>query len=81
MQVNVYFHSYFKDLAGCEATVESMPLGAKLSDLEDSVWKRFPALGPMRRSMLAAVGVAYQEKSYLLREGDEVSFFPPVQGG
>jgi len=28
-----------------------------------------------------AVGVDYQERSYLLNQGDEVSFFPPVQGG
>jgi molybdopterin converting factor small subunit len=28
-----------------------------------------------------AVGVEYQTQDYLLREGDEVSLFPPVQGG
>jgi molybdopterin converting factor small subunit len=35
----------------------------------------------MRNSTLIAVGVDYQEKSYVLKEGDEVSLFPPVQGG
>ena len=28
-----------------------------------------------------AIGVDYQPRTYVLKEGDEVSFFPPVQGG
>jgi molybdopterin converting factor small subunit len=35
----------------------------------------------MERSMLVAVGVDYQPKDYILKNGDEVSLFPPVQGG
>jgi molybdopterin converting factor small subunit len=31
--------------------------------------------------MLIAVGVDYQKGDYVLKEGDEVSLFPPVQGG
>ena len=32
-------------------------------------------------STLIAVGVDYQPKDYVLKDGDEVSLFPPVQGG
>jgi molybdopterin converting factor small subunit len=35
----------------------------------------------MRKATLMAVGVDYQSRTYVLREGDEVSLFPPVQGG
>jgi molybdopterin converting factor small subunit len=42
---------------------------------------RFPKLEPMRRSTLLAVGVEYEGREYVLRPGDEVSLFPPVQGG
>jgi molybdopterin converting factor small subunit len=35
----------------------------------------------MRKSILAAVGVDYQTGDYKLNHGDEVSLFPPVQGG
>jgi molybdopterin converting factor small subunit len=35
----------------------------------------------MRKSMLVAVGVDYADASRLLAHGDEVSLFPPVQGG
>jgi len=27
------------------------------------------------------VGVDYQDRAYVLKEADEVSLFPPVQGG
>jgi molybdopterin converting factor small subunit len=41
----------------------------------------FPKLGAMKKSTLLAVGVEYQSRDYVLKEGDEVSLFPPVQGG
>ena len=42
---------------------------------------RFPKLGAMQKATLMAVGVDYQPRTYALHEGDEVSLFPPVQGG
>jgi molybdopterin converting factor small subunit len=42
---------------------------------------RFPKLAAMQNSTLIAVGVEYQGRSYVLQEGNEVSLFPPVQGG
>jgi molybdopterin converting factor small subunit len=35
----------------------------------------------MEKSMLIAVGLDYQPRNYVLQPGDEVSLFPPVQGG
>jgi molybdopterin converting factor small subunit len=35
----------------------------------------------MKKSALVAVGVDYQGGDYPLSEGDQVSLFPPVQGG
>jgi molybdopterin converting factor small subunit len=45
------------------------------------VFEQFPKLSAVDKSMLVAVGVDYQTADYILREGDEVSLFPPVQGG
>jgi molybdopterin converting factor small subunit len=81
MQVTVHFYSYFKDLAGCAESVERIREGQTLGELLDEVAGRFPKLGSMRKSMLAAVGVEYQMRDYVLTDGDEVSLFPPVQGG
>ena len=81
MQIRVCFHSYFKDLTGCEDCVEDVPSGTTLEALLAQTRQRFPKLEQMKRSTLAAVGVDYEAPDYLLKEGDEVSLFPPVQGG
>jgi MoaD family protein len=81
MTIRVHFYSYFKDLTGCESAEEELPPGATLGALHDKLTARFAKLAAMRKSTLIAVGVDYQDKSYVLKDGDEVSLFPPVQGG
>lgn len=81
MKVRVQFFSYFKDLTECGQMVVTVPEGMRLAELHEQLQSRFPELGAMRKSTLLAVGVDYADGSYLLQEGDEVSLFPPVQGG
>ena len=81
MSVTVHFYSYFKDLTGCAVTTVDVPAGATIADLLEKLAARFPKLQAMQRSMLIAAGVDYQGREYVLREGDEISLFPPVQGG
>ena len=81
MLIRVSFYSYFKDLAGCAQTTEDLPVGSTVAQLLTSLSGRFPKLEAMRKSMLVAVGVDYQKPNYILKQGDEVSLFPPVQGG
>jgi len=81
MQVTVCFYSYFKELTGCAQTTEVLPPGSTLGDLFQKLTLRFPKLEAMRKSTLMAVGHDYQRPSYVLEEADQVSFFPPVQGG
>jgi molybdopterin converting factor small subunit len=81
MRVKILFHSYFKDLTGCTETAEVLPDEVTLGDLHEKLAAQFPKLGAMRRSTLLAVGVDYQPRDYVLKDGDEVSLFPPVQGG
>ena len=81
MRVTVCFYSYFKDLTGCARTAETLPESATLDELFERIIARFPKLGAMRKSTLLAVGLDYQDRQHILKDGDEVSFFPPVQGG
>ena len=81
MSVTVHFYSYFKELTGCASAVEDIRRGETIADLLAKLFARFPRLAGMQNSTLIAVGVDYQNKEYVLREGDEVSLFPPVQGG
>ena len=81
MQVSVQYYSYFKELTGCAQTRENVPESCTLGELFDALTTKFPKLGAMKKSTLIAVGVDYQPRDYVLKEGDEVSLFPPVQGG
>lgn len=81
MQITVHFYSYFKDLAGCPQSNVNLPEPATIADLLGALCQRFPQWAPMRNSALIAVGVEYQGRYYTLKAGDEVSLFPPVQGG
>ncbi|HSH94911.1 MAG TPA: MoaD/ThiS family protein [Roseimicrobium sp.] len=81
MTIDVQFFSYFKDLTGCSRVSEELADGATIDDLYRKLIGRFPKLAAMQNSTLIAVGVEYQGRSYVLKPGDEVSMFPPVQGG
>jgi molybdopterin converting factor small subunit len=81
MKVRVSFYSYFRDLAGCAETTADLTAGQTVRELFDHLAGRFPKLAPARDRALVAVGVEYAARDQQLVEGDEVSFFPPVQGG
>ena len=81
MEITVQFYSYFKELTRCAAAQETLAEGATLGSLHDQLMARFPELVAMKKSTLLAVGVDYQPRDYVLKHGDEVSLFPPVQGG
>ena len=81
MEIAVHFYSYFKELTGCTRTTVTLAPDCSIADLMKQLIGLFPKLAAMENSTLIAVGVDYQTRSYRLQEGDEVSLFPPVQGG
>ena len=81
VQVSVSFYSYLKDITGSSGEQQEIPSGSTLGELFETLARRYPKLSAMKQSTLMAVGVDYQPREYRLQEGDEVSFFPPVQGG
>ena len=81
MKVSVKFWSYFKEHTQCAETILDLEENATLGDAHSTVLDSFPALKEMKNSTLKAVGVEYQPDDFILSEGDEISFFPPVQGG
>ena len=81
MKITVQFYSYFKDLTGCAETIETVPGKTTIAEMHTHLIEKFPKLRTMRNSTLIAVGVEYQPKDFVLKDGDVVSLFPPVQGG
>ena len=81
MRIPIHFYSYFKELAGCPETQVEVPAGSTVGQVQQALYGRYPPLAAMQKATLVAVGVEYQRADYVLQEGDEVSLFPPVQGG
>ena len=81
MTITVKFWSYFRDYTGCQETVIEIENGATLAKLHEAVCERFPKLNEAKNSTLKAVGLEYEDDKFILSDGDQVSFFPPVQGG
>ena len=81
MRIRVRFFSYFRDLASCDEALAERPEGQRVSDLLDWVGRQHPPLAQARHCTLIAVGLDYAPPDHQLRDGDEVSLFPPVQGG
>lgn len=81
MIIEVQFYSWFKDAAGCAQISEDLPENATVADLTRRIHTRFPKLEAAARSTLIAVGLEYAAPDQILKTGDQVSLFPPVQGG
>jgi len=82
MMIPVRYWSWFKDLTGTEREEFEVPdQPITLDEFLAGVRARHPRLEQVRRSTLVAVGLDYVPGSRVLRDGDEVSLFPPVQGG
>jgi len=79
--IRVHFWSFYREMTGTALAEVEVPEGATVSDVVSAVHERWPALAPLRASTLVAVGVDYAEGAQPVRAGDEVSLFPPVQGG
>jgi molybdopterin converting factor subunit 1 len=81
MKVKVLFFGLTHDLTGFDHEEVEVPNGATLADLWSRYENRFPRLGGIRGSLLAAVNQEIAKQSQQLHEGDEVAFMPPVSGG
>jgi MoaE-MoaD fusion protein len=81
MKIRVLFFGVTHDLTGFDQEQVEVPEGERLDDLRREYERRFPRLGEMADSVLTAVNQEIVERSWNLRDGDEVAFLPPVSGG
>lgn len=71
-----YFASLKESLGRSEDDLEFKGI-ATVSD----VWRRVNADKPVPDNLLAAVNMEYVAWNSIVKDGDEVAFFPPVTGG
>ena len=81
IRIHLQFWSHFKDLTGADKAEFEIPEGSTIAELAAMVYSTWSQLSEHRHSALIAIGNNYAQGSYQLKDGDTVSFFPPVQGG
>ena len=81
MKIEVQFFSRLRDLAGGSQVTLDLPATSTVADLLARVYTDHPEMRALDKTLLIAVGLEFAERTQPLREGDEVSVMPPVQGG
>lgn len=81
MNVKVKLFSAFREIVGVKEEDLDMPEGITVGGLLDEYIRRFPPLDRYREHIILSVNREYGAPTRVLKEGDEVSFLPPVSGG
>ncbi|RLG51444.1 MAG: molybdopterin synthase sulfur carrier subunit [Thermoproteota archaeon] len=79
MKVKVKFFSVLRDAAGVKEALVELRDGAKVSELLEELYFRWPKLRDERDVIVLVNGKP--SSSLELKEGDEVALIPPVSGG
>jgi molybdopterin converting factor subunit 1 len=81
VRVKVKLFSAFREVVGIKEEDRDLPEGTTVDGLLSDYVRRFPALGRYREHIILSVNREYGAPARVLKEGDEVSFLPPVSGG
>jgi molybdopterin converting factor small subunit len=81
MKVRVQFFSRLRDLAGVSEMEMDVPDKTTVANLLELVYAHTPVLREWDKSILAAAGVEFVSRNYVLQPNDDISIMPPVQGG
>lgn len=81
MNVKVKLFAAFREVVGTKEEDLQLPEDTTVNGLLDEYIRRFPALARYREHIILSVNREYGAPSRVLRDGDEVSFLPPVSGG
>ena len=79
MRVYVRLFASYREAAGTNRLETSLPAGACVADLLQTLSEQVPSL--TRARGMVAVNQAYVTPEVLLHDGDEVALIPPVSGG
>ena len=81
MKIRVLFFSVLRDIVGTDELTMNLTEGARVCDLIEEAFQRWPKLKNWDASLLIAVDQAYAKRDATLHDGAEVAVMPPVQGG
>ena len=78
MQVTIKYFASLRELMG----ESSMFIDIDKESSIDDVWQHVTKNKKIELdNVMATVNMEYVKSSYVIRDGDEIAFFPPVTGG
>ena len=81
MKISVKLYASFREIVGKKEEDVDLPEGTTVQGLLDDYVRRFPQMDRFREHIILSVNKEYGHPTRKLKEGDEVSFLPPVSGG
>jgi len=81
MKIKVKLFAVFRDIVGAKEEDLEIQSGTTVKGLLDGYIERFPQMAKFRDHIILSVNKEYGAPAKVLKEGDEVSFLPPVSGG
>lgn len=79
--IRIRYFAILREHLGKSEESLAVPEGTLVSEVYPLVTGDQPRLANLRRSMMLMVNEDYVEPDYVLQDGDEVAFIPPVSGG
>lgn len=78
MQVSVKYFASLRELMGESSVFIDIDMESSIDD----VWQHVTKNKKIELdNVMATVNMEYVKSSYVIRDGDEIAFFPPVTGG
>jgi len=81
MRVNLLYFASFREASGRSEEARELPEGAHVGDLWRDLARELPPLRRLASMPPAAVNRELANPMTVLKDGDEVTFLPPVAGG
>jgi len=81
MKIKVKLYASFREIVGAKEQDVDVDDDTTVQMLLDDYIKRFPQIGRFREHVILSVNKEYGHPNRKLKDGDEVSFLPPVSGG
>jgi molybdopterin converting factor subunit 1 len=81
VRIKLLYFASFRDAAGRKEEDRDLSEGTRVRELWSALGQEIPVFGRFPTMPPAAVNREYVAADTVLRDGDEVTFLPPVAGG
>jgi len=81
VRIHLLYFASFREAKGRDSEDRELPEGTRVQELWKKLCEEVPRFASFPSMPPAAVNLEYVSADRTLRDGDEVSFLPPVAGG